>query len=69
MNTLEMVQIHMHFETKTMQHYHGMFVLIYFWKIQNVKFVLQCFHFVVVVRQRLLFDKLEKAKEQIFTVF
>ena len=39
-----------------------MFVLIYFWNIRKVEFALQCLHFLFVVKQRPLFEKLEKAK-------
>ena len=57
----------MHFETKTTKEYHRIFVLTYFWKIRKTEFTLQCNHFFFVVKQRKLFDKLEKTKELLFT--
>ena len=42
-NTLELLQIQMHFET--IQHYRRIFVLIYFWKIRKVELALQHPHF------------------------
>ena len=45
-----------------------MFGLIYFWKIWKFEFALQCLYFFVIVKQRALFDKLEKTKALLFTV-
>ena len=53
-HSLELLQIQMQFET--IQQYHGMFVLIYFWKIRKVELTLQHPHFFFVVKQRPLFD-------------
>ena len=69
MNTLELLQIHMHVETKTAQHYRRMFVLIYFCKIRKVEYALQCLNFFFPEKQNPLFGKLKKTKELLFTVF
>ena len=69
MNTLELLQTYMYVETKTIQHCQRMFVLIYFWKIRKVEFALQCLHTFFVVKQRPSFDKPEKTKVLLFTVF
>ena len=46
-----------------------MFVLIYFQKIQKVEFALVSLHFFFAVKQKPLFDKLDKTKELLLTVF
>ena len=49
--------------------YHRVFVLIYFSKIRKVEFALKWLHFFLAVKQNPLFDKLEKTKELLLTVF
>ena len=40
-----------------------MFVSIYFGKIRRIEFALKCLQFLLVVKQRPSFGKLEKTKE------
>ena len=68
MNTLELLQICMHIETKTIQ-LSRLFNSIYFWKIRKVEFALKFLHFFVVLKQGPLFGMLEKTKKLLFIVF
>ena len=43
MNTLELLQIYMHIESK-LYNYHRVFASIYFCKIRKVEFALKCLH-------------------------
>ena len=43
MNTLELLQIYMHIETK-LYSYHRVFASIYFCKIRKVEFALKCLY-------------------------
>ena len=59
MNTLELLQICMHIETKTIQ-LSRLFNSIYFWKIRKVEFALKFLHFFFFLKQGPLFGMLEK---------
>ena len=68
-NTLELLQIYMHVETKSIQHYHRMFVLIYFRKIRKDEFALQCLHFFLYCKTKTVIWQAGKNKSTINTLF